>query len=146
MSVIATHVDDCIAFGEEEYVSATISAVKSIYSIRDLGFPGNMLGKQLRRTPEFIELTCPKLIDAMMARFAITPAFTPTPLPSDAPLTSFSLSDKAPDHSRYRQMLGCLNFIATHVRPDHTKNATMYESLNEISWDTSSGGMWQAVE
>ena len=34
---IATHVDDCIAFGTEEYVSATIAAVKSIYSIRDLG-------------------------------------------------------------------------------------------------------------
>jgi transposase InsO family protein len=115
---LCTHVDDCLLIGDNSLLPTALSHITQQYQIRDLGFPRNLLGLQLTRTPDHLTLTCETFCASLLRRFDIPPKDVTTPLPSTTHLVSFDASDTKPDSSRYRQMVGCINFAATHARPD----------------------------
>ena len=103
---VPTHVDDCLILGDAEYARATRKTIASVYNVRDSGFPSLFLGVEMRRTADFIELTNTKMIDALIARFDITPKMTTTPMPADTMLTADDHADTRPDSTQFRQMVG----------------------------------------
>jgi hypothetical protein len=115
---LCTYVDDCCLMGNPNLVPTALHNIQQQYKIRDLGFPHNFLGMQLTRTPAHLTITCEKFCSTLLDRFNIQPKTVTTPLPSTTNLTSFDASDTKPDSSRYRQLVGCINFAASHARPD----------------------------
>ena len=92
-------------FGEPKLVSELMDAIKQEYAIRDLGFPANLLGFQLRRTPDYLEISCPNMIDSMMSRFNINTKMVTTPAPSTSTITSTDHCDTKPDSTLFRQFV-----------------------------------------
>ena len=115
---VCSYVDDCCVIGDTSLVPEAVSKIKLQYKIRDLGFPANFLGMQLTRTPDYLEVSCQKFCESLLDRFKIASKLVTTPLPSTSILTSFDHSDTKPCSSRYRQMVGCINFAANSARPD----------------------------
>ena len=110
--IVTSHVDDCLILGDAEYARAARKAIGTMYNVRDNGFPKLFLGVEMSRTAEYIEITNTKMIDALMARFAITPKMTTTPMPADTMLTADDHAATRPDSTEFRQMVGSINFIA----------------------------------
>ena len=95
----------------------------------------NYLGMQMKRTDEYLEITSNTFIESLLPRFNINPRFVPTPLSPGVQLTAFDLADTKPDSTLYRQIVGCINFIANSTRPDcaHAAHALSHH-LNNPSY------------
>ena len=115
---VSTHVDDCMILGEHEYARQATKAIKSMYTVRDNGFPDVFLGVEYKRTKEYIEICNTAMIDALMKRFRIASKLVTSPMPADTQLTAEDHSATRPDSTEYRQMVGSINFIAGRSRPD----------------------------
>ena len=116
--VLLSYVDDCYLVGDTERVTACLNTIKKEYSLRDLGMPADILGLQLRRTPDYLELTCSKFAGSLLQRFNLPAATVTTPMLPHTTLTANDSADTKPDSRLYRQYVGCINFAASRVRPD----------------------------
>ena len=116
--LLLSYVDDCVLLGAQGFVDAAFARISADYSVRDLGFPADLLGMQLERSGKLLTIRCERMIDNMLTRFNIAPKLVTTPMASDAMLSGHDFADSKPDSTLYRQQVGCINWIATHVRPD----------------------------
>ena len=55
---LLSYVDDCVLLGEHDMVHAAFTQISSDYSVRDLGFPRDLLGMQLERTGTCLIVRC----------------------------------------------------------------------------------------
>lgn len=121
-------VDDIIVFSPNA-ADEVVSALQSVFDVRDLGQATNVLGMQLvyDRTARTLHLSQPRLITELLERYSMTDA-KPRSVPL-SPATKLTRTEpgKELDTARfpYSALVGSLQYIAVCTRPDIAFTASM---------------------
>ena len=128
-AIVLVYVDDLPIFAKsQEDLNEVINLIKSIYEVKELGDIHLLLGVEFARKDESLfNLNCSQYIEKCFKRFDLSfqncninlpssPGYQPEPCNDDE-----VVSEKIP----FRNLLGCLQYIAQRCRPD-------------ISWAVSS--------
>ncbi|CAN3503153.1 Retrotransposon Gag-Pol polyprotein [Diutina catenulata] len=122
---LAVFVDDIVIAARSTFLrDETLDLLRSRFGIKDLGPPRSILKINLTIRPDEIYMDKCKYIDEIAAKFSIVPGNRGSPLPpnwyfhpSRFPLALRPSLYKKRVHLM-RSMIGCLNHLATTVRPD----------------------------
>lgn len=112
--LIIIYVDDILLTGQQEGVSQIMKDLKEEFCAKDMGQVEKFLGMEITREENSLKITQTGMIEKMLEKFNMKDAN-----PSKTPiLKGFQVEDKEIEDVPYRQLIGCLMFIATVSRPD----------------------------
>ena len=119
-AVVLVYVDDLPIFAKDrETLDEVVNLIKSIYDVKELGDIKQLLGVEFSHVNnELFNLNCKQYIDKCLTKYQIvnphvsmpsTPGFQPEPCAND---------EDIPKDLPFRNLLGCLLYIAQRCRPD----------------------------
>ena len=119
--LIAVYVDDVlIASKDVKSMQKVSDHISQHFDIRDLGEVQQCLGIDFRRDGNVIELSQSGYVDEMLNRFGMENC-NPVSSPLDQnPKLNREVEESSKDEADlpYRELLGCLTYLATCTRPD----------------------------
>jgi hypothetical protein len=127
--LLSLHVDDMIfAHNNDDEVEQMLSQLHKAFGISDLGSPEKILGVRIRRDGNTgsIYLDQQLYIEETIARFEMTNCDTRKTPHQPGLVLCEKMSPKNEEEKQdmegkpYRELVGCLNYIATRTRPDIT--------------------------
>lgn len=129
--IIGLYVDDIILFSTKN--SAMKSEVKKRlmqeFDMKDLGPANHIIGMRITRNEDCIFLDQSNYIKDILERFNMTDCKTAqTPMETGLKLLK---ADKKEDNLEYRNLIGCLMYVAVCSRPDIAHAVSMLSQFNE---------------
>ncbi|GIL49048.1 hypothetical protein Vafri_5519 [Volvox africanus] len=116
------HVDDFLTTSsDEELIKKVKAAIREVFKIRDLGEAKVFLGMEISRGVNGeVKLSQQRYIEALLQRHQLVdakPRTTPLP-PGSRVLPAEDGDTELADSTKYRALIGELNYLATSTRPD----------------------------
>lgn len=139
IALIAVYVDDVlIALNDQKKIDSVISCLSQHFDIRDLGEVGFCLGIQFICEDNVIMMRQSSYIDEILKRFKMEEC-NPVSTPMDPGVKlDREKQFKGEIDLPYRELVGCLTYLATSTRPDIAFAAShlgqFNSCYNEIHW------------
>lgn len=119
--LVGIYVDDIIMVGSNKQCDNFIADLRKKYGIKDYGSETKMLGINIEISDAHVKLSQTKYIDSLVSRFHMENAnHILSPLESNSALYGPIIEGESPlgDNYPYRELIGCLNYLAVKTRPD----------------------------
>lgn len=132
--IIAIYVDDFLLFSNDKEEEAHIKGeLMSTFKMKDLGDAQQVLGMRIRRKKNELLLDQTQYIDKILERFNMSDA-KPCATPAE-PGISLLKANKEDDSYPYRELTGCLMYLAMTCRPDIGHIASVLSQYNNCYTD-----------
>jgi hypothetical protein len=116
-SFVVVYVDDILIAGPNEFIELVLNKLQSNFKIVDMGTPKSFIGFAVDVQETGIAICQSKYIDVLAKKFNLNESnSTHVPLPSG--FDPRSESTPLADTTRYRAIIGGLNYIGLRSRPD----------------------------
>jgi len=143
--LIAVYVDDVlIASKDVKSMQKVSDHISQHFDIRDLGKVQQCLGIDFRRDGNVIELSQSGYVDEMLNRFGMENC-NPVSSPLDQnPKLNREVEESSKNEADlpYRELLGCLTYLATYTRPDISYAVSYLGQFNNCFGEPH----WKAVK
>jgi hypothetical protein len=120
IEVIAIYVDDCILIAKEENLPKLKQVLSEEFKMKDMGEMKVIVGIQVERNKEETRIFQTNYIQNMLIQFGMEDckgSDTPLAIVTDRSQVNQDLS-KFEDVTKYREVIGKLNYLSTCTRPD----------------------------
>ncbi len=120
--LLALYVDDLLITGTDgDRIRSIRQRLGEIYTIKDLGIATKFLGMEIKRdnTTHSLTITQTDYISELIRTMKLDEANEkPTPMARFGNFPTTKTSDYLPNETEYRSIIGKLQFVASHTRPD----------------------------
>ena len=125
--IMATHVDDMVAFAPEiTTIIATELAIEKHVELEKLGQLAKLLGMELIWGTEYVKLTQRNAIENLAKEFGITTIIPTKSLPLNPNDYAETQEKTTPElQQKYQSLVGSLLYIARHTRPEITLHTNL---------------------
>lgn len=134
--IIALYVDDFLIFSnDEDQKNKLEQALMNEFEIKGLGEAKHVLWMRIRRTKDAIVVDQTKYIEQVLSKLNMTDCKSVgTPLEAGKKLIKAEVhNDVENDKFPYRELLGCLMYLAVCSRPDIAYASSLLSQFNSTS-------------
>jgi ribonuclease HI len=118
LAIISCYVDDCLLIGTDEDISSLKKTLTSQFKMKDLGEVKSLIGIQIERNKDQTQIFQTSKIEEMLRQANMSDCHgVETPLPMKIE-TSQADTKLLENPTKYREVVGSLNYLAVCTRPD----------------------------
>lgn len=141
ITILTIYIDDILLYtsSNEEKMIVKSQLMKE-FEMKDLGTVHEFLGMQICREKGKITLDQTSYINSILTRFNMTDC-KPSGTPMEAGI-KLKKADKKSENCEYRNLIGCLMYIAVCTRPDIAHAMSVLSQFNDCYDDTH----WKAAK
>jgi hypothetical protein len=127
---VTAHVDDFGIIGaNKDEIQWVLDEMGKQFAIKDLGQMKHYLGLQIIRTDAGLKLSQADFIDTLLSNMGMSNC-NAVSTPIDPGLVIDDLQDPAINKKTYQHVVGCLQWLAGHTRPDIARAASLLAQYN----------------
>ncbi|BES99547.1 Hypothetical protein2 [Nesidiocoris tenuis] len=135
---VVLFVDDCLVTGRPDRIAAFVKAMKDEFNAKDLGNLSCFLGMDIERDKHAMRISQKPFINRFLERFNFDGCRgSPTPMEAGHSIDPTHPKIDVP----YREVIGCLNYLATTSRPDLTFSTSylgrFLDNPTEAAWKSA---------